>query len=75
MENIEKIPILLSAGDVGKIFSIEPSTVYQWKARGILKGVKVGRTLRFRTEDVKELIYSGTRQPVCNDNSIGGQND
>lgn len=49
---------LLTVGDVSSVFAIHPRTVRNWAAEGILSPVRVGRTVRFRREDVQALIDS-----------------
>ena len=47
---------LLRADQVGRVIGCPRSTVYWLYATGRLKGVKLGRMLRFRPEDVQGFI-------------------
>lgn len=47
---------LLTAGEVAAVFDVLTATVYQWKKRGLLPYIRVGRTIRFRVEDVDALL-------------------
>lgn len=69
---------LMTVSQVAGIFSVQPSTVYQWKRRGVLPGVLVGRTLRFRKSDVEALVrpkkgltVSHEKAQSQNTNSLG----
>ena len=49
---------LLRAEDVAEILSCSKKEVYSLKDRGTLPFIKIGGMVRFRTEDVSELISS-----------------
>ena len=49
---------LLRVEDVAEILACSTKAVYSLKDRGILPFVKIGGMVRFRTEDVSELISS-----------------
>lgn len=44
---------LMSISEVAEVLGVPSATVYQWRHRGVgPRGVKVGRYLRFRREDL-----------------------
>jgi len=47
---------LLRADEVGRLLRCPTSTVYWLRKVGRLKGVKLGRMVRFRSEDVRAFI-------------------
>jgi excisionase family DNA binding protein len=48
---------MLTVQEVAQILRIAESTVYEWKAQGILPAVPLsGKALRFREEDIHDLI-------------------
>jgi excisionase family DNA binding protein len=47
---------LVTAGEVARILSIHPKTVYAWADRGEIPVVRLGRTVRFRRKDVDQLV-------------------
>jgi predicted site-specific integrase-resolvase len=55
--------VLFSASEVGKLFSISPTTIRNWSEAGRLPAVNAGtastgqgRGLRFRAESVRQLL-------------------
>lgn len=47
---------LLGAEEVAAIFRVSGRTLRRWDRRGLLKPVRVGRSIRYRREDVARLI-------------------
>jgi excisionase family DNA binding protein len=47
---------LLKIEQVAEMFAIQPKTVMSWTKKGLLPAIKVGRTTRYRPEDVQHLI-------------------
>ncbi|MGH3261035.1 MAG: helix-turn-helix domain-containing protein, partial [Trebonia sp.] len=47
---------LLTDRDVAAVLAVRPDTVRRWAARGELPSVRLGRLLRFRSEDVDRWI-------------------
>ena len=68
---------LLTAGEVARLLSIQPSTVYAGVARGLIPCVRLwqGRNralLRFRREDIDRLIREGARRGSGENHPEGG---
>ncbi|MFC1491022.1 helix-turn-helix transcriptional regulator [Nitrospinota bacterium] len=57
MENRENR--LLTLPEAGEILGLSPSTLRKWHAQGILRVVKLGRSVRMRISDVENLIEEG----------------
>ena len=55
---------LLTVGDVATILALSRRTVYKadWQRRAGVPPVRVGRSLRFRLEDVQRLLEAEGRQ-------------
>jgi len=53
----------MTLGDVAKYLSTSPSTVYKLKARGKLRGYRVGRNLRFDRDEVDADIKKKQSKP------------
>jgi excisionase family DNA binding protein len=47
---------LFTAADVSQHLGVATSTVYAWFEEGRLKGLKLGRLVRFRETDVKDFL-------------------
>ncbi len=47
---------LLTVQDVARLLQVKPRWVYDRYAQGLLPGAKVGRYLRFRTEDIEQFV-------------------
>jgi excisionase family DNA binding protein len=54
--DIAGIVPLLTAEQVAQIFQVHPMTPYSWAAAGKLPCVKLGKTLRFRWQDIERII-------------------
>lgn len=54
---------LLTAEAVSKILNCKISTIYSWYRSGKLRGGKIHGLLRFRSEDIDELISSSMESP------------
>lgn len=46
----------VTADEVAQLFRVSPQTVYRWAAKGILTGIRVERTIRFKRVEVDELL-------------------
>lgn len=61
---VEKIPAsriadldrLLSVREVCALMNVSRATVYNFLSAGVLQGVKIGRSRRFRTSEVEAYI-------------------
>ena len=49
-------PDLLTVNEVAAYFRVSPATVARWRTTGVLKGFKVGGSLRFYRADVEALL-------------------
>lgn len=50
---------LFTVEDVCNMLSVKPLTIYRWVKSGKLKGYNVGgKALRFKREDIDELLTS-----------------
>jgi excisionase family DNA binding protein len=50
------LPLLLTAQEVADALRVSTSTVYRWAADGTLTAVTVGAAVRFRREDIEQLL-------------------
>jgi len=53
---------LLTVKQVAELFNVSPATVYLWTKRGILPCIRLGRTIRFDPEIMKQITESSARQ-------------
>lgn len=53
-----KEPRLIRAGVAAAHFGVTPLTISQWRKKGVLPGVRVGREWRYRPEDIAKLHRS-----------------
>lgn len=51
---------LLTRAETAELFSISIRTLDNWNKQGILKRLKIGGIVFYRTEDIKELITFNT---------------
>ena len=51
----EEINKILTPSEVAALFKIHLKTVYKLAERGVIPGEQIGRTWRFKREDVMEL--------------------
>jgi excisionase family DNA binding protein len=56
------LPRYHRADDLAAAFSCPRSTIYWLHSTGRLKGVKIGRMLRFRPEDVQAFLDGGSEK-------------
>jgi excisionase family DNA binding protein len=54
---------LLKSDDVAQIFGVTVPTICRWHAQGRLRGIRLGRRLRFQPADVQRLIEQAMSQP------------
>ncbi len=47
---------LLTVNEVAERLGVAPHTLYRWFEQGRLGGVKVGRLVRFREEDIDAFL-------------------
>ncbi len=50
---------LLDAKDVSSLLHVHPKTVYRWASNGLIRHIKKGGILRFKSVDIDEWIESG----------------
>ena len=67
-ENHEK---LLKIEQVAEMFAIQPKTVMSWTRKGLLPAIKIGRTTRYRPEDVKHFIDQNRTKVQEDTNDLG----
>jgi excisionase family DNA binding protein len=58
-EPIEVGDPLLVASEVADILRVDPAWIYRAARRGEIRSVKIGRHVRFRPEDIRELRNHG----------------
>ena len=46
----------LTRQDLAKMFSVDISTIHNWKVKGILKAVQIGGRVYYRSSDVQQAI-------------------
>jgi excisionase family DNA binding protein len=51
---------LLTRPRVCEIFGIHERTLRRWEQRGLITAVRVGRTVRFRAEEIERLLAAET---------------
>ena len=56
-----ELPEIMTAGDVAKVLKITPHTVYRRHRDGDLPGIRIGGAVRFRAEDIKQLLTEGVK--------------
>lgn len=52
IHSIEELPVLCNCADAGLLLRVYPETVAKMAKDGVLPGVKVGQSWRFRREDL-----------------------
>ena len=55
------IESLLTIKEVGELLKIGRTTIYELRREGKLPFLRIGRTVRFRADDVRFLINQGSR--------------
>jgi len=55
---------LKSVSELAEHFNVHKMTIYRWFKQGDLRGVKLGNTLRFRTEDIETFVNRVERKTV-----------
>lgn len=65
MENARKQPKWLSAQETAERLGITKPTLWRWGNEGIIKGVKLGRFVRY-AEDEVERVMQGESKPTGN---------
>lgn len=48
--------LLLTAEDAGRMLGVSRSTVFLLLQRGVLRGVRIGRSRRFSRREIEELV-------------------
>ncbi len=58
MNNITKIPELITLAEASKILSVHPNTLRKWDKKGVLVAVRFGerKDRRYRKEDVLKFM-------------------
>lgn len=47
---------LMTVADVARLLQVKPRWVYERYEQGLLPGAKIGRYLRFRTQDIDRYV-------------------
>ena len=55
----------LTVGDVAERLRVHPQTVRSWIARGELRAIKIGRTVRIRRSDFEEALERARAAPAA----------
>lgn len=55
---------LLTANEVAAAARVSPTTVIQWVRRGVIPGIRVGGSWRFRRSDIDQLLTPVTPDPI-----------
>lgn len=58
---------LLSANDVCELLNCAKSSVYSFHQSGRLKGIKIGKLVRFNPDEVEEFINKERKKAVKQD--------
>ena len=53
---------LLTVKQVAELLNVTPATVYLWTKRGIISCIRLGRTIRFDPEIMKQITGSSAKQ-------------
>jgi excisionase family DNA binding protein len=65
---------LLTPGEVGSVFRVDPKTVTRWAASGRIKAIRTpGGHRRFRAGDVQELLGRPTVAAITHGQGAGGR--
>jgi len=67
----EKHGNLMKIQQVAEMFAIQRKTVMSWTKKGLLTAIKVGRTTRYRPEDVKHFIDQNSTKVQEDTNDLG----
>ena len=59
----------LSVGDVAERLRVHPQTVRAWIARGDLRAIRIGRTVRVRHADFQEMLERARIPPPIHPSS------
>lgn len=67
---------LISRNQVAQMLGFAPNTIAKWAMTGAkLPVVKIGRTVRYRREDVEDLIRRSTRGASQDEDGVTKEND
>lgn len=53
---------LMTAKQVGELIEVKPSTVYQWVHIGLIPYVKIGKSVRFKKDELLRWIDKNHRK-------------
>ena len=51
---------LIKTTQAAEKFDVKPATIRNWYKRGLLPAIKIGKTIRFKEEDVEKLLQPST---------------
>lgn len=52
---------LLTPDEVAKLLAVSKRSVRRWTTEGRIKSIRVGRYVRYRTEDIQHVMSEGVR--------------
>jgi len=55
---------ILTVDDVAKMLQMSKSTIYKYAERGIIPSIKIGTSLRFKDEQIKQFVSACTPSSV-----------
>lgn len=65
IRSIEELPVLCDCAEAGLLLRVYPETVAKMAKDGILPGVKIGQSWRFRRDDLVaylDKLFSGGKE-------------
>jgi excisionase family DNA binding protein len=65
VSTVETLPLLLTPAEVAELFRTTVRGIYAMRDRGQIPGLKLGRRLLFKRDDVLGIIGLGESHPVA----------
>lgn len=63
--NDKSEPLLLTAAQAAKVLAISPRTLWTLTDTGVVPCVRLGRSVRYSTDDLREVIRKNRRGTNC----------
>ncbi|MBK8267552.1 MAG: helix-turn-helix domain-containing protein [Planctomycetes bacterium] len=60
IEVVQSSPVLVNSREAARLLSLSTRTINSLQSRGVLRPVKIGRSTRFRIEDILRIAQEGT---------------
>ena len=51
----------LKAKELAATLSVKVSTIYDWHQRGVIRGIKIGKVVRFKKKDIVRFLEDRER--------------